>query len=145
MAHCFAHIFRNSETASGMETDTDRTSATACAASTPWRPKSRGRTRISGMKKIPLRAEAVTEAFTPFPIDWSIMFVMTMVASSGSAAACYLSAAVPTLITSGSSRKKPMIRGANAKQNTAMTVRKAVPQRTQKKNPSLTLSFFSAP
>ena len=116
-----------------MDTDTDRMSATAWVISTPARPKILGRIRISGIKKIPLRAEAVMEAFTPFPMDCSIIFVMTMQASKGSATACQRSATLPTAITSGSFRKKAMICGAKPKQNSAITVRNMVPWRTQKK------------
>ena len=79
------------------------------------------------MKKMPLRADAVMEAFTPFPMDCSIMFVMTIVGSSGSAAACQRSATVPTAMTAGSFRKKAMMCGAKIKHRSAIVLRNIVP------------------
>ena len=40
------------------------------------------------MKKMPLRAEEVMEAFTPFPVDCSIILERTIVAMSGRVTAC---------------------------------------------------------
>ena len=86
-----------------------------------------------GMKKIPFLAEDAIDAFSPFPVDCSIMFVMTMVAINGSEIACARSATVPTAMTSGSSRKKLMICGANARHRAEAPVRMMVPYFTQKK------------
>lgn len=71
-------MVRNSDKANGIEIKRVQISATACVISTPVRPNKRGRMRIAGIKQIPFLEEAVMDAFTPFPIDCSIIFVITM-------------------------------------------------------------------
>ena len=58
-------------------------SDTDCVISTPVRPKSRGSISMAGIKNRPFLADAVMDAFTPFPMDWSIMLVITMNAFIG--------------------------------------------------------------
>ena len=69
----------------------------------------------------------------------------TVVAMSGSTAAWQRSATLPTAITSGSSRKKPMMGPANSRQNALATVSRMVPYFTQKRYPSLTRAYSPAP
>ncbi len=63
------YSFLSSDTASGIASRSDITSAHACVISTPNSPNRRGRIRISGIKNIPFREDDAIEAFTPFPID----------------------------------------------------------------------------
>ena len=86
---------------------------------------------MSGMKKMPLRADDVIDASTPLPVACSIMFVRIDDASSGSTAACQRSATAPMAMTSGSSRNQPTIGRAAKKQTAPATVIKMVPYFTQ--------------
>ena len=55
-------MFFSSDHAIGTARRKDRTSAQACVISTPARPKKCGSVRMSGMKKMPLRAEEQIDA-----------------------------------------------------------------------------------
>ena len=109
------HIFLSSDAAMGTASIKESTSAQACVISTPNSPKNLGRIRIRGIKKIPFREEDVMEAFSPFPMDCSIIFARTMVAISGRVTACARSATVPTAMKknkeggTGTAKKAPGI------------------------------------
>ena len=63
------HIFRSSDIASGSASAKLKISATLCVISTPKSPKSGGRIRISGIKKITFLEEDVIVAYKPIPVD----------------------------------------------------------------------------
>ena len=123
----------------GNEIASVNTSAAVCVISTPKSPKIFGRSRISGIKQMPFLADEVMDAFTPFPIDCSIILLMITIAESGKAQHCACSATFPTATTSGSSRNTVITSGAKIKQPTASTLRNTVPHLTQNQKPSFTL------
>ena len=78
---------RSSAAAKGTQSRKLSTSAQACVISTPVRPKTRGRMRISGMKNSPFRAEEVSVDLRPWPLACSIMLVIRVKGKNGSATA----------------------------------------------------------
>ena len=97
---------------SGIVRKNVRTSDTVWVIWTPVSPKNIGRIMIRGIKNIPFLAEDMILAFTPLPIDWSIMLDMTIGEERHMTEAWHLSAKLPTLITSVSFLNQPTISGA---------------------------------